>query len=510
MARKNLSHHVPERFLRQLWKHQDFASDILRTIDNRSIEIIQQGTTNSDGGPDFSDAKIRIGGVLYRGDVELHQNLEDWEKHSHQHDPKYNKVILHVVFRASTATEPTKTKSARAVPVLILEHYLTSSFRELWEKMILDERSERLATIKCFEKNDDVDSAIIQKWLNKLAIERIELKMRRFEERLKEMIDGTKLSLKEPPRFGEIPFGINPEDLPPPAHEYSTRDFTNSHLWEQLLYEGFMEALGYSKNQQPFVKLARNVPLQWLADTITSSRSSNPQLDIEAMLFGVSGLLTSPKRTDDEATKEFVTQLQTSWKKIQKLYRNECCDATEWQFFRLRPDNFPTMRLAGAARFVSSLLNKRLLKSLIQILKNQELNSKEKHRRLTELFMVDADGFWKTHYRFGEQAKKELTKLIGNSRADEIVQNVVVPVCFLYARIFKDKDVRRSTLEVFERCLPTSENSILKTIDEQLLKGKFKLNSAKLQQGALQLYKFYCSEERCGECMVGKAVFSSM
>ena len=200
-------------------------------------------------------------------------------------------------------------------------------------------------------------------------------------------------------------------------------------------------------------------------------------------------------------------RLMNSWKNYQKLYRNEYCDDAEWQFFRLRPENFPTLRLAGAASIVSTMLTKRLLKSLIKVLKNQEMNAKEKYHEIIEMFVVDAEGFWLTHYKFGEQAKKGVTKLIGNTRADEIVQNVVVPICFLYARIFKDKDVRRATLDIFERCLPANENSILRTMDEQLLKTKFKLNSAKLQQGALQLYKFYCVEERCSECAVGKKVF---
>ena len=491
--------------MKQLWKHQDFAGDLLRTADNKKIQVLLPGKPNFDSGPDFLNAKIRIGGILYRGDVELHTENIDWVKHSHHKDPKYNSVILHVVFKSTQIQEATKTVSEREIPVLFLEHYLTSSFRELWEKMILDERSERLATIKCYDHNAELDSAIIQRWLNKLSIERIELKMRRFDERLKELIDEQKLFLNEPPRFGEIPFGINPEDLPIPVHSYTSRELANAHLWEQLLYEGFMEALGYSKNQEPFLKLARNVRLQWLAEILNSPRLS--QFDIEAILFGVAGLLLSPKRVDDAESKAYVTGLQAQWKSFQKMYRNDCCDESEWQFFRLRPDNFPTVRIAGAATIVANMLKKRLLKSLVQILKRRELNSKEKYKEIVDLFTVNAQGFWEHHYRFGERAKKDLMKLIGTSRADEIVQNVVVPICFLYARIFKDKDVRKATLDMYENCLPASENSILRTIDEQLIKEKFKMKNAKLQQGALQLYKFYCVEEKCGECAVGKNVF---
>ncbi len=507
MPRRNPSHDVPERFLKQLWKHQDFARDILRTADNKKIEVLQTGKVNTDSGPDFFDAKIRIGGVLYKGDVELHTEFGDWVKHAHHTDPKYNSVILHVVFQSTQLQETTKTVSDREIPVLFLEHYLTSSFRELWEKMILDERSERLATIRCYEHNNELDSAVIQRWLNKLSIERIELKMRRYDERLKELIDDRKLFLNEPPRYGEIPFGINPEDLPISEHTYTTRELANAHIWEQLFYEGIMEALGYSKNQEPFLRLARNLQLKWFTEILNPPRLTEE--DIQAILFGVAGLLSAPKRIDDTESKEYVSSLQSRWKHFQKMYHKECCIEADWQFFRLRPDNFPTVRLAGAATIIFNLLKKRLLKTLVQILKNKEFNSKERYKEIINLFTVDAKGFWETHYRFGEPAKKNLTKLIGTSRSDEIVQNVVVPLCFLYARIFKDKDVRKATLDMYENCLPASENSILRTIDEQLIKERFKMKNAKLQQGALQLYKFYCVEEKCGECTIGKNVFKA-
>ena len=100
-----------------------------------------------------------------------------------------------------------------------------------------------------------------------------------------------------------------------------------------------------------------------------------------------------------------------------------------------------------------------------------------------------------------------LTTLIGKSRSDDILLNVVVPICLLYARLFKDKEVRQGTLKMFELCPSVSDNSITRTINSQLVKGKLKLASAKLQQGAIQLYKCYCTQERCPECAVGSLVF---
>ncbi len=504
MGHRPPSFDVPERFLQQIWKHRKFATEITRTTDNRPVTILNPGVLNTDGGPDFLDARIRIGGILYRGDVELHQTLDDWSRHAHDKDPKYNSVILHVVFRGTGAQDTTCTASNRIVPVLVLEHYLTLPFNELWQAMVLDERAERLATLPCSDRNGNLGGNQIKQVIQKLAVERMELKMRRYDERLKELITERHLVLNEPPRFGEIPFGINPEDLPPPVTVYSARDFSPAFLWEQLFFEGFMEALGYSKNQLPFLKLARNVPLQWIAESLTGLRNREQRTAIEGLLFGISGLLKSPQRGDDMESGEHTKQLQQSWKRIQPLYHNECCDESEWQFFRLRPENFPTVRLAGASQLIARILGERLLRSVIGYLKSGQ--TQETYRNILQLFIVEADGFWSTHYRFGEATPRIIKTLIGASRADDIVQNVVLPICLLYARIFKDKDVREAALGLFEYCKASSPNSILQTIDTQLIRGKFSLNNAKLQQGALQLYKFYCAEKRCRECAVGKEI----
>ncbi|MBI1807112.1 MAG: DUF2851 family protein [Ignavibacteria bacterium] len=510
MTRRNTSYHVPERFLRQLWKHQHFATSHLRTTDQRPVEIVSPGVLNRDGGPDFVDASIRIGGILYRGNVELHQHVEEWVEHGHNKDPKYTSVILHVVFHKTTTVLPT-TKNKRVIPVLVIEDYLTSSYRTTWNSMILDERAERLKTIRCYSLNDRVDSSLIRAWLEKLAIERIELKVRRFEERLKEMVDESRITVKEPPpKYDEIPFGLNPEELPSPMQRYPLSEFRKSQLWDQLLYEGMMEALGYSKNQDPFLRLAKSIRLQFIARMLESRRLTDEEyiLQIEALLFGAADMIPPVRGMKDDESKKRIHQLSAIWKDLRQYYRAEILNSTDWQFFRLRPENFPTVRIAGAARLITRLLRKNFLKSIIQTVKNGEQGSHEKFVLLEHTFTTHADEFWTSHYRFGEPAKHYLKTLVGKNRADEIVLNAVIPVCLLYARIFKDKDVRQSTLRIFEECPALSENSVTTTISDQLVKGKLKLDSAMLQQGVLQLYKFYCVEERCTECAVGKKVFS--
>jgi len=192
-------HHVPERFLRQLWKHQQFNTTHLFSTEGKPIEVLSPGVLNTDGGPDFTDALICIGNILYRGPIELHQHLDEWDTHDHHRDTKYNGVILHVVLRSHAGDAVNITESNRTVPVLVLERYLTHTFRETWDAMLLGERAERLATIRCSDVNDTVGSSTIETWLEKLAVERIEVKVRRFEERLKELVEETRLHVNEPP-----------------------------------------------------------------------------------------------------------------------------------------------------------------------------------------------------------------------------------------------------------------------------------------------------------------------
>src|SRR4051812_5271681 len=124
---------IPERFLRQLWKQTAFRTDSLLTPEGQPVEIISSGTLNTDGGPDFSGARVRVGGTLYRGDVELHRSVTEWKLHSHHLDPKYNGVILHVVLHGSASERSLPTLSKRIVPVLMLEPYLSTEYHALWE-----------------------------------------------------------------------------------------------------------------------------------------------------------------------------------------------------------------------------------------------------------------------------------------------------------------------------------------------------------------------------------------
>jgi hypothetical protein len=500
---------VSEKLLRKIWREQIFCSVGLATLDGKNVKIFSPGISNHDGGPDFHGAKIAIDGITFTGDVELHRHLKDWQQHSHQKDPKYNSVILHVVMYGSGTKKTSVTKCKRSIPTLVLEAYLNESTFGLLDN-VGSAAADNFQRLKCEPLNFKIPAEVITSWLKKLSVERIEYKIRRFEERLKNLVQTQRIGVTEPAAFyGKIPFEVKPEEMPDFSESFSSRDFLDVHLWEQLLYEFTLEALGFSKNQAPFLKLARNADLKYLKSLNDSSEVDNKSLSIEAVLFGIAGLLPTSASIHDKESKKYTHQLKSIWKKYDREYKNERLNEAEWQFFRLRPENFPTRRLAGAVHIMEHIISKHLFKSFVQIVQSDSLNSKEMLENMFLLLIVEAKGFWLKHYRFETTNSRSLRYLVGKERTREIIINVIIPLLLLYARIFKKSEIRKNSLDIFDCINTPGNNEIVRTIDSQLLRGKATLNTAPLIQGAIQLYKFYCAEKKCADCEIGELVYIS-
>jgi hypothetical protein len=502
-----ISPSVPERFLRQLWKHQHIKHLTLSTTDGHPVVVLSPGKPNPDTGPDFLDALVQIGGTMYRGDVELHQSAHEWKGHSHNTDPHYNRVILHVVFYADPRDLPSLTKSRRPIPVLHIAPFLTENLRDTWHRMILDERAERLAHIRCYDGNTSVSTNVIQHWIEKLALERMEFKVRRYEERLRELTEQKTREIMEPTtRYGSIPFGLNPDEIPPPTERFSVRDYAHRDLWNQLLYEGLMEAMGFSKNRDPFLRLARAIHFEKLRNLV--DQPARAEVILEAALLGAAGLLPSGVRAGDTEGNRYLRELRAVWKDLRSRDVPRVLTESDWMFFRLRPENFPTIRIAGAARLSALMIRENFVKKIVQLLKQQDIDSRDKFKQFRSMFGVKADGYWRNHFRFGARSSSRIATLVGQSRAADIVVNVVLPISLLYARLFKDKDVRAAAIEVLDRAPKLADNTITRTMHVDLVRQRFSLDSAFLQQGVIQLYKHFCVAERCAECTIGRIVFA--
>ncbi len=500
---------MPEIILRRIWQEQNFSTEHLSTSDGRAVRILSPGTPNTDGGPDFIGAKISIDKTVYRGDVELHINAEEWLAHKHDTDPHYNKVILHVVLTAEPLSPPARTASQRSIPLLVLHPFLDETFRHAWSKALLDEQTNKPHSLACVESNDNVPTKVILDWIEKLARERIELKVRRFEERLKQLVDETRHVVREPyPRY----YG-NPAEIPIPRREYTKKDFTDKSLWEQLLYEGIVEALGYAKNSQPFLALARSMRLNFLR--------KHPLDDAQtmmALLFGAAGLLPSSTAIQQKESRAYVAGLRGRWKQLRPTFKGEVLHEADWLFFRLRPSNFPTARLTAMCFILPKLFGNESFRKLIGIFKSEALTTKERINKLHELFSFEPDKFWQHHYHFKATSRKHSNRtedeensssgkartVLGTTRINDIIINTIIPVVLLYARQFNDNATRKSARLLFAQLSATQKNNVTEIVQQQLLKDKAPINSSLLQQGTIQLYRFYCSHVRCMECAIGR------
>ena len=488
------TYNIHERFLRHIWSKQ-YLSAALQTADGKTIKVFEVGTLNSDGGPDFFDAKIKIEGVTYSGDVEIHRTVFDWLQHQHQEDPRYNKVILHVVLETTRPAPPTLVHSGRQIPVLVLGQFLSDPIQTIWQKAILDERAHTSETILCFRKNNTLTSDEIDHWLTKLSVERLELKLRRFDERLNQLAYERRMTLREWQRpYGELPLEGEHDEIPPPLPELTQKDMSNKELWEQLLFEGVMEGLGYSKNREPFVRLAKNIPLK----EIINRHGTIDNFVLEALLFGAAGLLPKITAVKEKEGRNYVRKLRKQWKELRPYYHGEILNAADWQFFPTRPSNFPTLRLAAACLLIKEFIVNDLFRCIIQTMKAHR-SPPEKEHKLIQLFRIETNDFWKHHFNFDKAALTNVTAL-GTSRIREIIINAVLPIALLYARIFKDKTVRDGALGVYQSLPAFENNSITRFMGKQLLKGKVSLKNVRCQQALLQLYTFYCKEKKCSDC----------
>jgi hypothetical protein len=493
---------IHERFLRHIWSRQYLDRARLSTCDGKSLTILHVGRLNLDGGPDFSDAKIRIGNTTYAGDVEIHRNVVDWFNHQHHDDPRYNRVILHVVLEGNPRHYTTRVLSGRSIPTLILSEFLTEPIHSIWQKAILDERARRSETIRCAPRNRGIDPQVLASWLRRLATERLELKLRRFEERLKELTYEDLMTVFEHPKtYGEPATEGYPDEIPPPLKELTLRDLSRKELWEQVMYEGLMEGLGYAKNREPFLRLARNLSLRQVR-SLGLARDDNRRI---AVLFSVAGLLPKIKSVDDKRSKEYVRELIRLWNEVGASVNVGKLHPADWQFFPTRPGNFPTLRISAANTLIDKLLNNDLFRRIIQTLKSID-DGRNAQQALAGLLSVRADDFWRSHYDFGQPTKNPIAAL-GVSRIQDLIINTVVPIALLYARIFKDSAIRENALRCYDSFPPLAENSVTRLLERQLLRGTLPVQSASRQQGLIQLYKYYCTVDRCADCEIGALVF---
>jgi hypothetical protein len=487
---------IHEKFLYEIWKSNGLVKE-LKTWDSQKIEIIDSGENNKDfAGPDFFNSRIKIGSITFNGDVEIDFRHSDWKSHGHYLDKKYNKVILHVVLSKEKFQPFVFTEEGRKVNSICIVDLITDDLQSTVRKAIDGERTNRAFDMPCTELNKEIEQSVKLKFLSDLGIERFKEKEIRIFSRLKEMVYLKQMNIREPVVLYD--FG---EDFH--SKKFTSEEFNDPLLWQQLIYELTFEALGYAKNKQIMLALAKAVNIDFL---MTFSSDKKFLEKTESALFNVSGILGDDylSFTDDAA--EYMRNLVENWSSIKGRYDGLMFSKEKWNYFKLRPQNFPTVRLAGGSRLVIRLLKDDVLGKIINLFSN-DINNRKLTAALRNLFIIKTDGFWQTHYVFNKSTKEIIKYFVGLSRADEMIINVVLPALAVYFEIFENSQASRRVKLLYINYQQKSSNNIVDQVENSLYLNECGTKSVHIQ-GMIELFKHYCVKEKCLKCEIGKIVFS--
>ena len=482
---------ISEFQLKEIFKNRKFSPD-LRTVSGKKVEISHIGDLNLDAGPDFNHSIIKIDSVTMKGDIELHKRSSDWLSHAHNCDRKYNGVILHLVV-TSDNPQPCWTESGRRLETVELSKFFTRDADSFLKGL---DSGEKILPLKCAHENFKIPGREKLDYLRFLGEKRFIHKVNKFEERLKDIIDENRPVVFEAKQKYFHDFS----ELLIEHKTYEKSELQCETYWDQLLYEAISEGLGYTKNSAAFRKLSRNVALSFLLEQSAGNRKLS-----EAILFGAANLLPKEKKGFDEESVTYCDDLEKSWRGIQKKFKREYVDQSEWLFFKLRPQNFPTIRIAGAARLFAGDRRKFSAKDLEPLAAG---SASEKYlARWRELLIVPAEDYWSRHFVFGTASTSVVKMLIGVSRAQEIIINAVLPLAYLRGKTFDAPLIRENAMEIYSKHAAMADNNITLLVKEYLFGGDNVFGSVVTQQGAIHLYRSFCSENRCERCKIGKAVF---
>lgn len=422
-----------ESLLHYLWRFQKFSKSDLQTVDGQSLEILFPGHLNTLAGPDFSQAKIYLDQLYWGGAVELHMNASDWFRHGHQNDSAYDNVILHVVWNFdSDVCYPNGTP----IPTLELSNYVAAETLDNYSSCFL----KKPQFISCEKELGRFSSA---KWLGfqeRLFVERMEFRTQVINEQL----------------------------------EKSKND------WEAVFFVLLSKGFGLNLNGEAFYAMAASIPFKRLLQL-----RSDP-LDLEALFMGQAGLLAHPLKGS------YHNELFQRYSYIKSKYKLSINPAMRLHFARLRPPNFPTIRLAQLAQVYAK--SAALFQAVVQ---ESSLSNCYK------LFDVEASGYWERHYNFEVESKPN-PKRLSRRFFELLLINTLIPVRFAYAKYCGS--LSEDSLFEWAAAVPAESNRILRKFRALEVP---QINAVGTQS-LLHLYKNYCKFKKCLSCQVGHELMKTV
>lgn len=420
---------MQEDFLHYIWQHKKMSVAHLKTTQHEALEIVSVGQHNTNSGPDFFNAQLKIADQLWAGNVEVHVKSSDWFVHNHETDQAYDNVILHVVWEHDTEIF---RKNNSIVPTLELKEVVDKTVLLNYSKLL----SAKDKWINCEADFAEVAPFVLESWLERLYIERLERKSETIEKLLQD----------------------------------------SKNNWEAVLFKMLAKNFGLKVNGEAFFSMANAVDFQIIR------KLQNNQTTLEALFFGLTGLL------DQDIQEPYFLVLQKEYRYLKRKYNLHDTEVVPIQFFRLRPQNFPTIRLSQLATLYH--LHSSLFSQIMEI---------SSLKTIYKLFQVSTSVFWETHYSFGKVSKpsnKKTTKAF----VDLLIINTIIPLKFAYAR-HQGKDVNDFLLELIQQ-IPSEKNSIVSAFN----KIKKVSHTAMQSQALIQLKTTYCDKNQCLKCAVGNAL----
>ncbi len=426
---------MKEEFLHYLWKYSLYNADSLCDADGNIITVIHPGEYNRDSGPDFFNARICISNTEWAGNVEIHTKASHFDAHGHNTDHAFDNVILHVV-----AENDKIVFNSKGEELLTVELEYDPVYLEKYTDLV-----NNPSVIACQNDIGKIDIFYIRHWLHSLLMERLQKK--------------SEAILKI---FAET-----------------------GNDWDETFYRILTRYFGFRVNTEPFEMLASAIPFKILR------KHADNRFQIEALLFGTAGMLDEGLFREAVSDK-YYRDLIKEYKILSSKYSLNPIHGWLWKFSRLRPVNFPTVRISQ----LSSLL------SIAGGLFSRTLDTRDAGQ-LKDLFEVTATSYWDNHYIFGRKSN-EIAKRTGMQATDIFLINAVIPIIFVYGRYTDNTDVCEKALAFLENIRP-EENSVTKDWKTSGVEAE----SAFYTQSLLQLTEEYCKKRRCLTCRIGCKLISA-
>lgn len=424
---------MKETILHFVWQLQKFNKQGLESTQGESVEVFSVGNPNTDAGPDFSNAKIGIGKITWSGHVEIHVNSSDWNRHHHQEDQSYDNVILHVVWKDDI---PIRRNNGKLIPTIELKGRVSFAMLEKCKSLINSPHA-----IPCADQIGKANGMEIFSMQQQAAIERLYNKSSLVFELLEQ----------------------------------------NGMDWEETAYQLLAKNFGFKINGDPFLNLSKQLPLKIL------KKYSENTIQLETLLFGVAGMLHESPRDDYHST------LMNEYVFLSKKHRLEGNELHVhlWKYLRLRPGNFPSIRISQFAVFIS---NHPHVFDLFTGFNDAKL--------LGKTLKLEPSAYWKSHYNFGKHSAKKLNGM-GKSSIENLLINTAVPLLAAYSQYTNESKYMDKALSILESINP-EKNKITRMWE----KLEVSINNSFESQALIELHNNYCLKKKCLSCKIGAGLIS--